>query len=80
MEPRGWSGNLEMCLAEDPRLSSDIYPDCWPYRLCLGEGQERPIGLLAIFEAREGFCIARIKRRQLKKDRRSERPAAFYAG
>jgi hypothetical protein len=27
-----------MGLAEDPRLTSDIYPDCWPYHLCLGEG------------------------------------------
>ncbi len=34
----GWSGNLLMGLAEDPRLTPDIYPDCWPYRLCLGEG------------------------------------------
>jgi succinate dehydrogenase/fumarate reductase flavoprotein subunit len=34
----GWSGNLEMGLAEDPRMTSDIYPDCWPYHLCLGEG------------------------------------------
>jgi succinate dehydrogenase/fumarate reductase flavoprotein subunit len=34
----GWSGNLEMGLAEDPRLTPDIYPDCWPYHLCLGEG------------------------------------------
>jgi succinate dehydrogenase/fumarate reductase flavoprotein subunit len=34
----GWSGNLQMGLAEDPRLSPDIYPDCWPYHLCLGEG------------------------------------------
>ncbi|HWR17701.1 MAG TPA: FAD-dependent oxidoreductase [Terriglobales bacterium] len=34
----GWSGNLRMGLAEDPRLTDDIYPDCWPYRLCLGEG------------------------------------------
>jgi succinate dehydrogenase/fumarate reductase flavoprotein subunit len=34
----GWSGNLEMGMAEDPRLTPDIYPDCWPYHLCLGEG------------------------------------------
>jgi succinate dehydrogenase/fumarate reductase flavoprotein subunit len=34
----GWSGNLLMGLGEDPRLTDDIYPDCWPYRLCLGEG------------------------------------------
>ncbi len=34
----GWSGNLRMGLAEDPRLTPDIYPDCWPYHLCLGEG------------------------------------------
>jgi succinate dehydrogenase/fumarate reductase flavoprotein subunit len=34
----GWSGHLRMGLAEDPRLTSDIHPDCWPYRLCLGEG------------------------------------------
>ncbi|HWW85326.1 MAG TPA: FAD-dependent oxidoreductase, partial [Vicinamibacterales bacterium] len=34
----GWSGHLRMGLAEDPRMTSDIYPDCWPYRLCLGEG------------------------------------------
>ena len=34
----GWSGNLEMGLAEDPRMTVDIYPDCWPYHLCLGEG------------------------------------------
>jgi urocanate reductase len=34
----GWSGNLQMGLAEDPRLTPDIYPDCWPYHLCLGEG------------------------------------------
>lgn len=34
----GWSGNLPMAAAEDPRLTEDIYPDCWPYHLCLGEG------------------------------------------
>jgi succinate dehydrogenase/fumarate reductase flavoprotein subunit len=34
----GYSGNLQMCMAEDPRLNSDIYPDGWPYHLCLGEG------------------------------------------
>jgi succinate dehydrogenase/fumarate reductase flavoprotein subunit len=34
----GWSGNLRMGLAEDPRMTPDIYPDCWPYHLCLGEG------------------------------------------
>jgi succinate dehydrogenase/fumarate reductase flavoprotein subunit len=34
----GWSGHLGMGLAEDPRLTSDIHPDCWPYHLCLGEG------------------------------------------
>jgi len=34
----GWAGNLRMGLAEDPRLTPDIYPDCWPYHLCLGEG------------------------------------------
>lgn len=34
----GWSGNLQMALGEDPRLTADIYPDCWPYHLCLGEG------------------------------------------
>jgi succinate dehydrogenase/fumarate reductase flavoprotein subunit len=34
----GWSGNLQMGLAEDPRLTPDIFPDCWPYHLCLGEG------------------------------------------
>jgi succinate dehydrogenase/fumarate reductase flavoprotein subunit len=34
----GWSGNLRMAMAEDPRITSEIYPDCWPYHLCLGEG------------------------------------------
>lgn len=34
----GWSGNVRMAIAEDPRITSDIYPDCWPYHLCLGEG------------------------------------------
>ena len=34
----GWSGNLRMGLAEDPRLTQDIHPDCWPYHLCQGEG------------------------------------------
>lgn len=34
----GWSGNAEMAIAEDPRIDADIFPDCWPYHLCLGEG------------------------------------------
>jgi succinate dehydrogenase/fumarate reductase flavoprotein subunit len=34
----GWSGNARMALAEDPRITADIFPDCWPYHLCLGEG------------------------------------------
>jgi succinate dehydrogenase/fumarate reductase flavoprotein subunit len=38
MTSGGWSGNVRMAMAEDPRLTEDIYPDCWPYHLCLGEG------------------------------------------
>jgi succinate dehydrogenase/fumarate reductase flavoprotein subunit len=34
----GWSGNARMAIAEDPRIDADIFPDCWPYHLCLGEG------------------------------------------
>jgi succinate dehydrogenase/fumarate reductase flavoprotein subunit len=34
----GWSGNARMAVAEDPRITADIFPDCWPYHVCLGEG------------------------------------------
>lgn len=34
----GYSGNSRMCMAEDPRLTSDILPDGWPYMICHGEG------------------------------------------